>query len=244
MSRTAAGALLTAKHRQEQGVIAAGVTRSMLKATGIWTGDAASFAAMVDTAVPLVKYHRAASSSLAGEYFTAFRSTERVGGSAAARLVTKIPDKPIVRSLYVTGLNTLKRGIQSGFTPTVARQNAVARMSGAMIRHALNGSRETLIESVAGDRAARGWYREASGTACAFCAMAAANGAVYATAESAGGEGNQWHDFCQCSVEPMYNGSELPVSSQKYKRLWNDSTLSSENAAEARAAFRQAVERT
>lgn len=39
-----------------------------------------------------------------------------------------------------------------------------------------------------------------SGCACAFCMTMASRGAVYWTRESAGGEGNKFHDHCRCSI--------------------------------------------
>lgn len=39
---------------------------------------------------------------------------------------------------------------------------------------------------------------------CKFCNMLASRGAVYLTAKSAG-EGDHWHDNCQCTVVPMWD---------------------------------------
>lgn len=218
MARTDEGALLSVRHRQGQLALRAQALRDFQRIWPVWTGDEKSFRLLVAATVPLVQSHRQTSGALAGAYFEMFRRTERVGGTATASRGRGIDSKPIVTSLYVTGMNTVKRGLDSGFSIQAAKQNAFVAVSGAITRHVLNGSRDVILGSVAADPQARGYARVTGGDPCSFCAMLAANGAAY-------GEDTvdfEAHDHCSCSSEPLYADSALPPDSQRFKDLWNE----------------------
>lgn len=69
------------------------------------------------------------------------------------------------------------------------------------------------------------WARVPEGpNTCAFCLMLASRGFVYHTEESAGGLGNTYHDHCQCTVTPSWNGDyELDgYPLKKYQQIYSD----------------------
>lgn len=218
MARTRQGALLTVRHRQAQLALRARALRDFQRVFRVWGGDEKSFRVLVQATVPMVQAHRQTSGALAGRYFESFRRTEKVGGTATATVGRGIGRKPVVTSLYINGMNTVKRGLDSGFSMQAARQNAFVAVSGAITRHVLNGSRDVILGSVAADKEARGWYRVTSGDPCAFCAMLASRGASY-------GEDTvdfEAHRHCSCEGEPRYEGSVLPPASQGFRDLWAD----------------------
>lgn len=228
MARTATGAQLTARHRQAQLAIRAGALRDFVRIWPLWRGDERSFQALVEAAIPLVRAHRGASSELAATYFAAFRRAEGVGANATPQLAAPPDPKRVTSSLYVTGSVMTGKAIAAGHSPQAAMQTALTRTSGALTRHVLEGGRETLIRSSAADREARGWTRVTGGTPCAFCAMLAGRGAVY----SEDAADFQAHDHCSCAAEPMYEGSELPGDSQRFRELYNRATREASAAGE------------
>lgn len=218
MARTAAGRSLTAAHRRGQLTIRAKAIRDFQKLWPVWRGDEETFRLLVSATIPLVKGHRGRSGALAAGYFERFRAAEKVGGTAAGRTAAAADTKAIRTSLYVTGLNGMKRGVEAGFSPQAARQSALVQVTGAITRHVLSGARGAIVRSVADDRQAGGYFRVTGGSPCAFCALLATRGAVYSD-ETADFEA---HDHCSCFGEPQYPDSEMPAESAQWWQLWRD----------------------
>lgn len=218
MARTAEGRAATWGHRQAQLALRATTLRDFQKLWPIWTGDEKSFRTLVSATKPLVAVRRGQSGEIAGRYFKSFRTVEGVAGAASAAAAPTVPASVVETSLYVTGMNTVKNGLDAGFSLGAARQNALVQVSGAIGRHVLNGGRGALIYSTASDKQAGGWARVTFGN-CAFCAMLASRGAVYSE-DTADFEA---HDHCACGVEPQYSDSELPGNAGEYGRLWRNS---------------------
>jgi hypothetical protein len=143
-------------------------------------------------------------------------------------------------SLVITGPVTVKR--------TQDPRRAARRATAAAQRHALNGGRELVAESIRADRRAVGWLRVPNAGACAFCLMLASRGPVFksetaATYTSKGGKADPYHDGCHCHPRAVYSrDEEWPDANRHASELWNKSTKGVRGGKYARNAFRHAVE--
>jgi hypothetical protein len=149
--------------------------------------------------VPIVQRFRLLSSALAAAYLRIAR-TDELGEELAPALAADVPPSAIATSMLVTGpysikANTARRAVPLGRALGVAE----ARSGAAGMRHALNGGRETIVETMKADPRARGWRRVASGRACPFCSSLA--GQESFTSETIS---FQAHDACGCSAAPVY----------------------------------------
>jgi hypothetical protein len=145
-----------------------------------------------------------------------------------------VDDQALRVSLKVTGLATIKRLTQTQTAEQAAR-TALTRVVGVVGRQVLDGGRQTLLDTVQSDRTALGWARNASGSACAFCAMLASRGPVYRN-ETTGGFKS--HDHCACTVEPVYRrDAEWPPTSQRFRERW-EAAAAGKSGKNALNAFR------
>lgn len=71
----------------------------------------------------------------------------------------------------------------------------------------LQAGRDTIMGNVRRDRAARGWQRFTSPTACRFCVMLSSRGGVYTDATSRFAA----HDDCNCTAAPVWDPSAPKV---------------------------------
>ncbi len=86
----------------------------------------------------------------------------------------------------------------------------LARLTGSTQRLVLKPGRDTFFESGAADPVPRAYARVPSGpTTCRWCVMLASRGFVYYSAESAG-QGNEWHDDCNCVPVSGLSRDDLP----------------------------------
>lgn len=220
MARTDAGAELTRQHRRRQMALRAAVLRDLQDLWGLWqVNDRGSFEQFERATITLIRSRHRDSAGLAAQYYEAFRTAEDVGGEPTPRIAER-PDPDRLRgSLRATALGGTYKAVAAGFSPQAAKQNGFVRVSGAVSRQVMDGSRRTLVESSKSDRQAGGrWQRIPSGDPCEFCAMTAARGAVYSE-ETVDFES---HDHCACEVEPVYPGSEMPEASRRYQEQWEE----------------------
>lgn len=239
MAATAVGAQLTELQRTAQLRLAAQTVAQLRSAWGLLDpADLdATFQQWLRVAVPVVQANRAASSRLAAAYLAAFRRAE-IGTVADLKVVFAAPVdvKAVTTSLLVTGPWSVKTAMTRGVQLARAADVAQARTAAAGMRHALDGGRDTLLDTVAADPKALGWARVASGNACAFCAMVASRGPEYKSEESANFEA---HDGCQCGAEPVYQADAAwPPNSQRYRDLWDEHASGADNPLNA---FRRAL---
>lgn len=89
-------------------------------------------------------------------------------------------------------------------------------MAGIADRNVKAGGRATIVENVRRDPMRPRFARVPSGRPCPFCLMLASRGAVYASAETAGGEGHDYHDHCGCEPVPMW-GDDARVKLDGYR---------------------------
>ncbi len=148
-------------------------------------------------AMPMVQSQRLKSAAAAATYLSAFRLTELA--STFTPVVAKPVDVAVIAtSLTVTGPVSIKSNTARGVQLARAVDLALAGVSGAAIRHTLNGGRETVLATTKADPRARGWERITSGNACEFCRNLA--GIVFPDDRQF-----ECHDSCQCSNEPVYS---------------------------------------
>jgi hypothetical protein len=76
-------------------------------------------------------------------------------------------------------------------------QVMLSGLGGAVQRHVVNASRDTIRSNAARDPARPFYARVPVGKTCAFCLMLASRGFVYASEETAGGE---YHNDCDCEA--------------------------------------------
>jgi hypothetical protein len=149
--------------------------------------------------------------NLGGTYFSAFRVAERIPGGARVRVANKLDLEQFIIAMRATALVSLTRA-QSLSRNAIdeehaehyldeGNEHALNATLGAVTRLALDGDRQTVLESIRTDRVARGYQRVTDGNACDFCQMLAERGAVYGD-ESASFEA---HDKCGCSAEPAFD---------------------------------------
>lgn len=228
MPRTAEGRQLTDRHRQGQLQIRAQASRDFLRLAPLWRGDEASFRTLVEATIPLVQAHRRTSSAFASAYYEGFRKVEGVGGPATPQAAGVLSAEEVVTALYATGGVAMRKGMAAGVPAAQVMSGALARSSGAVTRHVLNGGRGSLLRSITADPQARGWARVTGGNACAFCAMLAGRGAAYGE-DTADFEA---HDGCACGAEPLYEDSALPEANQRFKALYDSAIAEAREAGE------------
>lgn len=220
MARTEEAATLTERHRVVQLGIRAQALRDFSRLWPLWTPtDSRSFADLVTATTTLVRVYQPISAAAAASYFTAFRASESVDGTAVPTLAAAPADAMLAASLYATGETATRKAIDGGRAPDEAMQAAFVRTSGAISRHILDGGRDTIISSVAADPEALGWARVTDGAPCYFCLTLASRGPVYKTEESAD---FQAHDHCGCAAEPFYEGSAWPGRSREFLTIYDD----------------------
>lgn len=256
MAATPDGRRLTEAHRSEQAAIRARVaadTAAAWRLLNLADLDA-STPGWLAVMLALIGVHRADSAQAAARYYREHRAAEladQPGEHPPAADVRPerhaVPNRPAATtSLLVTGPSAIKAATSRGVPPEQASATALARVTGAAARHALAGGRAVLREAVAADPAALGWIRVTDADPCGFCAMLASRGPVYKTRDAAqwadGTAGQAFHDGCACTVEPVYDlSAPWPGRAAEFAALWADATAGL-SGAEARNAFRRAVE--
>ena len=233
MARTAAGATLTRQHYLTQLALKAGASRDV---TGLWrvvdpTNLTGTFDPVAQAAALLAKVRHRDSAGAAAGYQERFRKAEQVAGKAAIRLAAPLPQEIALNALRGAGLSGIINARKAGLSPQAAARNGLVKMVGQMSSLVLGGGRDTIIEAVAADPQVSHWQRVTSGEPCAFCAMLATRGAVF-SADTADFEA---HDHCSCSAEAAYEGSAMPLTSQRLESQWKDVTagLSGDDALNA-----------
>jgi hypothetical protein len=203
---TAVARRLTEAHRLAQLGIASSVTASVSGAWELLDIDDldASTDAWLSVVSQLVQGAHTRSAGVASRYLSAFRAVEAPDAVPFDPVVPDgLVDARVTASMLVTGPIAVKSRLSAGMRDEQAMMFARLQNAGASMRLALDGGRDTIVDTTRADPAARGYERVTSGNACDWCVMLAGRGAVYHSAESAG-DGDAWHDHCGCSAEPVY----------------------------------------
>ena len=108
----------------------------------------------------------------------------------------------------------------------VAEPNPVqvlANLSGAAQRLVLQSGRDTVWDSARRDPVRSGVARVPTGAlTCRFCTMLASRGAVYGSQLAAGGEGNRYHNECDCVPTVIRSRDDYPDGHnvEEFERLY------------------------
>lgn len=115
------------------------------------------------------------------------------------------------------------------FGPAPDRAAALEHLTGGVQRLVLQPARATIAASTARDPADARWARVPSrADSCAFCRLLASRGAVYHSAEDAGGSPEtSYHSGCGCVPTPVWPGEAEPYDV--------DALVEEYNAARAKA---------
>lgn len=92
----------------------------------------------------------------------------------------------------------------AGPSPDELIRRAVGDMAADQTRRMAN---RTMTRNA--ERDGYGWARVPVGDTCGWCLMLASRGFAYGSERSAGGEGNKYHDGCNCEVIPGFPGIEV-----------------------------------
>lgn len=265
MALSAEAARLTEAHQASQtrraAVIALLVQRLFQRTVN--PADPGTAVRWIDLVLPQIIAASNTSAGLARAYYTAFRILEGPGLEPFTPEPTiDLPVAEQIRtSLWVTGPKALDDKVakirrNADISPTLERamiQDAITeagdQAGGAAARHATEGGRAQIKDSVAEDRVALGWLRVTKTNPCYFCAMMASRGPVYQddsfddSNELFRGDGPaKAHDHCVCSLQPVYSRKDPGLDrANEWETLWINSTKGKSGSA-AVNAFRQAYE--
>jgi hypothetical protein len=121
------------------------------------------------------------------------------------------------------------------WTPEPNPAAALKNLSASTLRLMRYSARQTILDATLADPARPRYVRVTSGSACGFCAMLAARGAVY----HEGHAEFHAHDHCHCTAEPSFGDEELPAANRRYAALWRQA---SDAEGDTFSIFRQLVE--
>lgn len=190
MPSNVATARLAEAHRLAQARLGAQTTLQMFAAWRLL--DPANldttFGHWLLVVVPLIQRQRDMSARLAANYVSVSR-TLQLGKPFPAVIAAPAPVDAITTSMLVTGPVSIKAATKLGTALNIATDNALVRASGAAMRYALDGGRDTIKETVKADPRAARWVRTVSGSACDWCS------------EMEGTEVLEGHDHCSCGAD-------------------------------------------
>lgn len=208
---------LAEQHRRAQALIAAALTRDLVR---LWrtlfrpASPGPSWRAVRLAAAALIRDRRRQSAAVAGRYYQQARQAAGVGGDARLAAPVDLPEERILANLDATGIGSYSRAVRAGAAPGKASDVAAVNLSGSASRLVLEGGRSVVAGTAKADEQAIGWARVTDADPCPWCLMLASRGAVYRSAETAGrlkndrfvGDGQfKWHDHCGCSAVVVWD---------------------------------------
>jgi hypothetical protein len=155
----------------------------------------------MNTVIPIVAAGKGQSAALAAAYVRAHRIAETGDPGPDPVQSRDVNRAALGISMLVTGLYSIRSNLSRGEALDQAMEVGDARTAASAMRYALDGGRETVLETVKADDRAEGFQRVTSGQACDFCAGIAEEGMTSRDAESLSFPA---HDGCACSAEPVY----------------------------------------
>jgi len=176
----------------------------------------------------------------------AYYQTERRAQNVPGRPSLKLAPSP-VDSVIEDAVSWATTDLWGPVTPE-AETKALDLLDGAVQNLVLDQGRYTIIDAVKQDKYAKGWARVTEPGACSFCVMLALRagaGFLYHKRSAADFRahtpGPHGGGLCQCHVEPVFTAYEPSAHMRQMQKVWADSTKG-RYGADARAAFRQAIE--
>ncbi|MEU6725474.1 hypothetical protein ABZ917_17340 [Nonomuraea wenchangensis] len=202
--------------------------------------------------IELLERFAGMSATLAADYYSEERDIARVRG-AFVPTPGQIPDGKAEASLRWA---TKDLWIPEDDNPSPIEERLAAaekKAEGGAQKIVADVGRDTITEALEEDDEALGWARVTGPNTCAFCALLASRGPVYASEKTAGrdadkrfkGEGRyKFHDHCDCTVVPIFAGQQWdpPAYVQEWERLYAESTGGAYGTKAKLAAWRKAYE--
>lgn len=219
-----------------------GLSRLLLRDVGrLWRlfspAQPAAFPDWLEAANEVVNRYGDMSAALAAEFYDAQRADADVEDTFTVPLAENPPTDQVETVLRWATHDVWPRDdeVEAQREPLTSRLAVAERRTEAVTQKLVaDQGRETVRRAVREDRQAAGYARAAALGACAFCALMASRGAVYATAESAGREANErfsgdasvvkFHDNCHCAIIPVFRGQrfELSAHAAEWDRLYQE----------------------
>ncbi|WP_136191987.1 EndoU domain-containing protein [Actinomyces procaprae] len=159
-------------------------------------------AALLEVFPALCQQYGDVVATAAAEWYEQTRAAE-IGGTYEAVLAEPVP------------LARLEGSVRAAAHYVYTGELDLARtmLLGSLQRYVMDQGRGTITRNAARDKACHKWARVPSGpSTCAWCAMLASRGWVYASAESAGGDGNRYHDHCDCQIVPSWKAKDPSIA--------------------------------
>lgn len=188
-----------------------------------------TFPAWVQAMRLLVTSYHAQSAAAAAVFYRTARA-QAVSAQTPPSIV-KLAEAPsdewMTRAFGFSGPGTLSRD-------TARPGTALSTTLGTASRIAMDGGRRTILDTVAADPVAVGWYRVTDGHPCAFCALLAGRGVVYKehTADF------KAHNDCGCTSAPAFTRKQpLPDVNDRAADIYRQHA---QGQPDQLAAFRKA----
>lgn len=147
---------------------------------------------LLDSVPEVVGYYAEGSAALAADFYDEARADAGAAGRFSSELV--LVDRTV----------KIRRGVAWASEPLAVDDEAlaIARLTDVLRGEVARPYRDTIIGNRRADPQAAGWKRVASGSACSFCRMLAARGAIYreASVDFAA------HNNCGCTAAPVFRG--------------------------------------
>ncbi|WP_458116977.1 VG15 protein [Arthrobacter sp. D2-10] len=246
MAQTAEGKELTEANRVAQLAIS---SRAMAASKILWDGiDVARIDRSVERWLPaqlalLRKFHND-SNRTAATYLNEYRLAE-IGQPAEVVPATFAAAK-MRDAMLLAGPVRTKLLIGKGMNPDEAKLKTFPKLSGIVRRQVLDGGRGSVVNTESGDSRAIGWRRVTDGNPCTFCAMLAARGPKYFSAERTQGnvlrpsrQGDMrllYHGHCGCTSEIVYGEWTPTKTEQSYINAYDAAAKEADKAGESRTA--------
>ncbi|MFG2618036.1 hypothetical protein ACGFXC_10450 [Streptomyces sp. NPDC048507] len=232
----AAADLLTREHR-EQALRVAGLIGRRLRilALGADVGDIDGWWGRVGTQMQQeVAVAQDALAALARRYLIAHAAANGIKLNPV--VIARANPQQLANALRVVGPVAFKQHMAKTGDVTGARRAMAERLGGAGQRLSMEGSRNTVLETVRQrPQQIAGWRRVTSGSPCAFCSMVASRGAAYGSEARAHFAA---HDNDRCSVSAVYRREPEPPEVQRLEAAWREATRG-ESGKDALNAFRR-----
>lgn len=231
---------LTEAHRLTQARLAARTTAQVLTLWALLNPDdlAGSTARWLSVLLPLLAGQRRTSAMLAATYLTTLRTMELGPANPfPAVLADQLDTTATSTSLVITGPAKVRAALARSVEPAQALNLGRVESARAAARHVLNGSRSTILDTVAADPKALGWARATSGKTCHFCALLAGRGPVY---KSEGTADFHAHSGCNCSSVPVYRrDAPWPAGSRRFAEEYEQAKAATPDGENVLNTFRR-----
>lgn len=240
---------LAQSHRLDQAAIQRGYTGEAATLWALWatsSGDTGRRQLWLRQNVQLIRSWRNRS-AIRGQQFAREAYRLDKGRDLPQRAIEHDPDSVLVRDLLNRSAGVYRKARIRGLDELVAQERAQAATLASGGRLVQAGGRDAIEQS----SKPLGWMRVSDGDPCSFCALILSRGAVFKSQLTAGADANErfagdgmfkFHDNCGCTVLPIHSRTDfMSDDAQRFRNLW-DETTAGLSGADARNAFRRALD--